>query len=197
MTSLVRRLLQDRVVDKLAWWFGWRGRLTPVASALAPDLEAQDDVSCVLMRGSLATRADKLLEEAEEIGADVDKWAVYFRAHFGSYFDPHCKPLPSSGTKPTHIPPHWYTPLVPRLSPRALYPPLHFPTTRWRGKKVAVYSLTDMLGEEKATKLVGHGGTGEGERCWIMKRNRHNVPVELLLMQLQSYLAKPGPVWEP
>lgn len=195
MPALLLELLQKRVVDKLAWWYKWQGRLVPVPSLFPSDLDEVEEVSCVLFYGSLKTRADEILAEVSAIVAEADKWSVYFRHGYGSYFDPHEKPK-GGMPKATHKPPMWYEPLIPRLAARAQFPPLEFTTTKWRGRKVALYSLTDMLGEERARDLVA-GTEYEGDRCWVMKRARHNVPVELLLMQLQGYLAEPGPLWEP
>ena len=200
MPDLILKLLRDRAFEKIAWYFKWRGRLAPVKSPLSSHLEAVDDVSCVLFHDSLKTRADELQREAEEIVSDVDKWVVYFRTNFGSHFDPHTSVASISAEgKGKYRPPSWYEPLVPRLASRALFPPLNFSTTIWRGRKVPLYSLTDMLGEEKAFQLVKmRRDVGEEkESCWVMKRGGQNVSIELLLMQLNSYLAVPGPVWQP
>lgn len=200
MPDVLLELLRDRVVDKLSWYFKWRGRLTPVASPLSSDLQSLDDISCVLCFNSLVNRADALQRKAEEIAFDVDRLALYVRASFGAYFDPHTSP-PSflRARKATHKPPYWYEPPVPRLAPRALFPPLEFSSTTWRGRKVALYSLTDLLGEEKAAKLLELGQGNEvtdKARCWVLKAGRQNVQSELLLMQLQTYLAEPGATWQ-
>lgn len=53
-----------------------------------------------------------------------------------------------------------------------------------------MYSLLDLLGEEKARELVGgEKSQYKTETCVVVKRARHNVPVEVLLMQLQAYTA--------
>lgn len=201
MPDLILKLLRDRAVEKLSWYFKWRGRLALAKSPLPSHLEAIDNVSCVLFYGSLKTRAHELQQEAEEIVADIDKWVIYFRTNFGSYVDPHKSMASVSGGKTAgYKTPSWYEPLVPRLTSRALFPPLEYSTTIWRGRKVPLYSLTDMLGEEKALQLLEMRGDEEAiekRGCWVMKCGRHNVSVELLLLQLNSYLATPGPVWHP
>ena len=199
MPELLLKLLRDRVMDKLTWYYKSRRRLAAVASPASSDLEELDDVACVLIYRTLHTRrANEIQKEAQELALEADKWATDFRAHYGARFDPHTTPPPNSEAREaTHNPPSWYEPVVPRLTGRALFPPLHFPTTRWRGNKVAVYSLTDMLGEEKANELLDKGRQNEAigqETCWVMKRARPNVPAELLLMQLQTYLTEPGVV---
>ncbi|OAG02704.1 uncharacterized protein CC84DRAFT_1097826 [Paraphaeosphaeria sporulosa] len=195
MPELLLQMLRARVEDKLAWWFKWRGRLTPVASPSPSDTQDVEDVACVLFYGSLKSRADEIHDEANAIVAEADKWTDYFRTGYGKAFDPHATPPPHL-PKATHPPPAWFQPLVPRLAPRAQFPPLDYPTTRWRGRKVAVYSLTDMLGVDRAEALIGRTRY-EGERCWVMKRGRQTVDVQMLLGQLQSYLAESGAVWWP
>jgi hypothetical protein len=194
MPALLLSLLRTRVEDKLSWYFARQGRLVPVASPAPADIDAVDDAACVLFYGSLRTRADDVHDRANAIVAEADKWALYFRAHFGSYFDAHATPPPNL-PKATHHPPNWFEPVVPRLAPRAQFPPLAFPTARWRGRKVALYSLSDMLGAERAAALVS-GTPCEEERCWVLRRGRQNVGVEMVLGLLQGYLVEPGAVWE-
>ena len=189
MPELILDLLRKRVVDRLSWNFSFRGRLTPVASPRAEDIDAVDDVSTVLYFDSLRTRADDAQDRCEAITLELDKWSTYFGIHFGDRFDPHAAP----GV--THKAPYWYqAPVVSHMQPRLQFPDLEYKTTTWRGEKVALYSLTDLLGPEKARELISGGRSKYTDYgCVVIKRARHNVPVELLLMQLQSYIAKPGP----
>ena len=187
MADLILDTLQKKVAQKLSWNFGLTGRLIPVASPRTEDIEGVEDVSCVLIFRSLRTPADDVLARVEAITTELDKWSNYFGKSFAAKLDPHAAP----GV--THSSPSWYSgPIVPRLQTRLQFPELHFPITTWRGRKVAVYSLTDLLGEAKAQALLA-GSKYADEDCVVIKRARHNVPVETLLMQLQAYLAKPGP----
>ena len=187
MPELILDIMRKRLVKKLHWNFGFRGRLTPVPSPRAEDIGDIEDVSCVLLFGTLRTRADDLQDRAAEIKAELDKWSNYITKNFTAKLDPH------ASADVTHFSPAWYTePLVPRLQPRLQHPELEFKSTTWRGRKVAVYSLTDLLGQEMASKLIG-GSQYDGGNCVVLKRARHNVPVEILLMQLQAYIAQPGP----
>ncbi|KAL5436851.1 hypothetical protein PMIN07_011995 [Paraphaeosphaeria minitans] len=195
MPEMLLNMLRARVEDKLAWFFKWRGRLVPVASPSSADTEDVEDVACFIFLGSLRSRADAIHDEADAIAAQADKWSDYFRTGYGKFFDPHITP-PAHLPKATHHPPPWFQLVVPRLAPRAQFPPLECPTTRWRGRKVAVYSLTDMLGAERAEALIAETRY-EGERCWVMKQGRQTVDVQMMLGQLASYLASPGPVWWP
>jgi hypothetical protein len=188
MPDLILSLLRQRVLERLSWNFSFRGRLVPVASPHPSHISAIDDVSTVLVFGSLRTHADDLQNQCDAITAELEKWATYFGQNFGTHFDPHHKP----GV--THRAPGWYTaPLLPHFQPRVQFPELEFKTTVWRGTKVAVYSLTDLLGKDKARELIeGEGSKYADQKCVVIKRARHNVPVELLLMQLQAYMARPG-----
>jgi hypothetical protein len=189
MPSFILDLLRARLVSALSWNFSFRGRLIPVASPQSAHIEAVEDVSSVLYFGSLRSRADDAQERCEAITAELEKWSAYFGQNFGSHFDPHAK----EGV--THKAPYWYqAPLVPHLQPRLQFPALEYHTTVWRGCAVPVYSLVDLLGEEKARELVeGPKSKYAEHKCVVMKRARHNVPVETQLLQLQTYVAQPGP----
>jgi hypothetical protein len=187
MPELILDLMQKQLIKKLSWNFAFRGRLIPVASPRTEDIEHVDDVSCVLIFRSLRTCADDIHNRAQDLVAEMDKWTSYVAKEYADKLDPHAAP----GV--THRSPAWFVePLVPRLQPRIRYPELNFNSTMWRGKKVALYSLTDMLGEEKARQLI-QGSECDGENCVVVKSVRHNVPVEILLMQLQAYIARCGP----
>ncbi|CAE7210837.1 hypothetical protein PTNB73_09115 [Pyrenophora teres f. teres] len=186
MADLVLDMLQKKLAAKLSWNFGFPGRLIPVASPRTEDIEAIEDVSCVLMFRSLRTPADDLHVQLNNITAELDKWSSYFAKSFAAKLDPH------TALEVTHTPPLWYSgPMVPKLQTRLQFPELHFPTTVWRGRKVAVYSLVDLLGEDKAKAMIASSRYAD-EACVVIKRARHHVPVEILLMQVQAYVAKPG-----
>lgn len=187
LSDLILDLMRKQLVKKLSWNFAFRGRLTPVASPRSEDIEVVDDVSCVLIFRSLRTRADDIHDRAKEIIVEMDKWSSYTAKSFADKMDPH------ASLDVTHKSPAWFVePLVPRLQPRLRYPDLEFKSTIWRGRRVALYSMTDLLGEENAQQMV-EGSKYESENCVVVKRARHNVPVEILLMRLQAYIAQPGP----
>ena len=187
MPDLILEMLRKRLCNQLNWYFGFRGRLIPVASPRTEDIENVEDVSCVLIFRSLRTRADDLQVQLDKNKVELEKWSSYFVKSFPSKLDPHAAP----GV--THTSPQWYSgPVVPRLQPRLQFPELEFHTTTWRGKMVAVYSLTDLLGDENTQALV-EGSKCADEKCVVLKRGRHNVPIEILLMQAQAYIAKSGP----
>ncbi|KAF2121914.1 hypothetical protein BDV96DRAFT_562632 [Lophiotrema nucula] len=185
MPDLILRLLRTSLMGKLRWYFNTAGRLVPVPSPRTEDIEGVEDVSCVLFFGSLKTRADEIRVQVDrEVAAD-DSLATSYANSMKRVLDP----LQAKGIR---RPSWWMGPVVPRLKPRIRYPELDFKTTQYKGRKVAVYSLEDLLGDENVKELV-RGSKVEGERCVVMKTARHNVPTEILLMQLQVYLASPGP----
>ncbi|CBX98091.1 hypothetical protein IAQ61_010196 [Plenodomus lingam] len=189
MPDLILQAMRNKVSKKLSSIFIIRDRLIPVASPRAEDIEHVDDVSCVLLFGSLRTRADEYHEKLIQIQQELEKWATYTLKHFAAKIDPHASP------DVTHHSPNWYAePLVPRLQPRLKFPELSNPTTIWRGRKVALYSLTDLLGEKKAQELVKGNGSKYGDaKCVAITRSKHHAPAEISLMQLQAYVARPAP----
>jgi hypothetical protein len=187
MPDFILEMLCKRLSNRLNWYFGFRGRLVPVSSPQTEDIEDVEDVSSVLIFRSLRTRADDIKVQTDGNKTELEKWSSYFAKSFASKLDPHAAP----GV--THISPHWYSgPIVPRMQPRAHFPELDFHTTIWRGKKVAVYSLSDLLGEDMTQVLV-EGSKYADKKCVVLKSGRHNVPIEILLMQVQAYIAQPGP----
>ncbi|KAI8939674.1 hypothetical protein NX059_003432 [Plenodomus lindquistii] len=189
MPDFVLQTMRNKILKKLSWNFNFRGRLVPVQSPRSEDIEHIDDVSCILIFRTLRTRADKSQQELINVQKELEKWANYSIKNFAAILDPHASP------DVTHHSPSWYNePLVPRLQPRLQYPELEFPTASWRGRKVALYSLADMLGEEKAQELIrGSNSKYADAKCVIIKRARHNVPVEMLLMQVHAYIAQCAP----
>jgi hypothetical protein len=187
MPELILDLLRKNLLNKLIWYFQKSGHLVPCKSPRSEDIEEIADVSCVLLFRSLVTKADEVQEKALFNLKEVEFQAKYWAGRHLEEMDPH------TVQNATHTPPIWWRgPLLPELSPRIKFPPLEFKTTEWKGRKIAVYSLTDLLGEEKMKELV-EGSRFETERCVVLKRGRHNVPVEMMLLQLQAYLTTSGP----
>lgn len=187
MPDLIQTLLRDQLLAKLRWAFSQPGQLVKCASPLAAHIEDIDAVSSVLCLESLQTPVDDAHAKLRRISYELDRCAEYATKLTTEFLDPHKKP----GV--THRAPSWYgESMLLRMQPRLQYPPLEYKTTQWRGRKVAVYSLADMMGEESVKELV-QGSPYEGEKCLVMRTARHNVPVEMLLMRLASYLAQPGP----
>ncbi|PVI03310.1 hypothetical protein DM02DRAFT_612385 [Periconia macrospinosa] len=185
MADLIHTLLQKQLIKKLKWHFSQRGQLTPCTSPHTSHIDGIDDVSSILYLGTLK-HLEELTTRLNRITQTLDRFTDYTWRHFENVIEPHKQ----KGV--THRAPSWYKPWRwMKMQPRLQYPPLEYPMTMWRGRKVAVYSLVDLLGEEGVKELVA-GTVYEGEKCLVVKRARHNVPVEMLLMGLTGYLAEPG-----
>ncbi|KAH7085272.1 hypothetical protein BKA63DRAFT_13966 [Paraphoma chrysanthemicola] len=185
LPDLILNLMRKQLLQKLSWNFAFKGRLVPVASPSSTDIADVDNASCVLIFRSLRTQADDIGDRAKDISDEMEKWAAYAIKGF-TQLDPHKAP------NVTHHPPSWYVePIVPRFQPRLLYPEFDFKTAIWRGKKIPLYSLTDLLGEEKAREFLA-GSKYRDEKCVIIKDARHNMQVQLLLMRLQAYIVQSG-----
>jgi len=187
MADLILSLLRKNLLNKLKWHFKHSGQLVPCDSPHSKDIDGFENVSCVLYFGTLRTSADELQERALTSLKMVEGEAKYWAGRYNARMDAHMK----QGA--AHIHPVWYRgPLVPQLQPRIRFPSLEFKTTVWRDSRVAVYSLQDLLGEEMVGELM-KGSKWEMEKCVIVKRGRHNVPLETMLMQSQAYVATAGP----
>lgn len=188
MPDLVCDLMQKEIVRKLSWYFTWKGALTPVSSPRQEDTDHVDDVSCVLAIGSLRTRADSLTNvDVRNVTLNLDSLASHIAKRYQKHLDPH------ASSNVTHASPPWYSePLIARLKPRLRFPEPEFRTTYWRGKKIPVYSLTDLLGKDRVQQLM-EGSRYQGARYLVIKQTRNNVPIGLLLMRLQAYVALPVP----
>lgn len=57
---------------------------------------------------------------------------------------------------------------------------------------MSVYSLYDLLGEERMRELVA-GTQYENADCVVMKADRKTVSAQMALMRLQTYVADPAP----
>lgn len=183
MPELVFSLMQKKLADNLRWHFRRSGRMVPCKSPLGGDIGGVEDVSCVITFFSLKTAADEIGREARQIARTTDYLAngvvEVLKQAEGKKSNPSVLGL-------------WHGRIVPRLQPRALFPPLEYRTTEWRGSRVAVYSLFDLLGEEKLGELL-KGTRYEGVGCVAVKREKLNMSFEVLLAQMQTYLVVPGP----
>ncbi|KAF2728427.1 hypothetical protein EJ04DRAFT_477323 [Polyplosphaeria fusca] len=185
MPHFILKKLREQLFDKLKWYFKQPGRLLACKSPRAQDIEHIEEVSCVLYFGSLKTPADEVQARANIIVDEMDRLAASFANQLKEDLDPHL----ATPEKLRHPPPKWWKgPLMPRLHPRFRFAPLEFPLIDWRGSGVAVYSLTDLLGEEMVKELMD-GSHFASDRCVAMPGARHNVSVQVLLMRVQAYVA--------
>ena len=187
MPTLLLTLLQQQALRKLRWHFTQPGRtLERCAGAHPAALDPLDDVACVLYLRTLRTRADELHAEAQKIVLEVEGKV----GRLAKLMEKHQSPAIQAMIR---SPPHWWRgPLFPRLQPRLRFPPLAFQTAEYRGRRVAVYSLFDLLGEERVKELVA-GTNFEDANCVVLKESRMIVSAQMALMKLEGYVAESGP----
>ncbi|KAH7137986.1 hypothetical protein B0J11DRAFT_563038 [Dendryphion nanum] len=187
MADLIESLMQKNVAEQLKWHFKHSGsRMVGVGSLRAEEIKDIDDVSCILSLRNLKTTADTLQAQSTKIVSICDDYARQTRSLLSPILDPH------KGNNP-FPPPQWYkAPVVPQLHPRLRYPPLEFSTAEWRGRRVAVYGLVELLGAERVKEVLA-GTRFEGVDWVVVRGSRHHVSLEMMLLRLQMYLAVPGP----
>jgi hypothetical protein len=95
--------------------------------------------------------------------------------------------LIASGQLTDHDP--W--PPVPRLRSSFRYSPLDFDAVERGGRRVALYSLADLLGEDMATKLLQSTRYTDCS-CLALKVSVQTRNAQVWMMRLQGYLAEEG-----
>ncbi|KAF2803706.1 uncharacterized protein BDZ99DRAFT_452746 [Mytilinidion resinicola] len=181
MPALLLSILRKQLVANLRWFFGkTSNHLVPCESQSPTDVDHIDDVSCILCLRTLTTGVDHLHTELTQIVLKAEQSADKISKRHRQTYD-------TSKTS-SDPPPH-----VPRLKPSLRFPPLHFPTAVWRGRRVPVYSLIDLLGEEHLAELIKDTKFQDEKNVVVMRESRIAVSAQIKLMQLQAYLAKPMP----
>ncbi|OCK84899.1 hypothetical protein K432DRAFT_413678 [Lepidopterella palustris CBS 459.81] len=183
MPALILFQLQKYIFRKLRWYFVQiQPTIVRCRSASSEDINDIDNVSCILYLRSMKSEADDLRARSHAL---VDKVASITRKG-EKYLDPQAILHVRTQAK------WWGGPLYPRLQHNLRFPPLYFPTAEWRGHRVSVYSLYDLLGEERMRELVA-GTQYENADCVVMKADRKTVSAQMALMRLQTYVADPAP----
>ncbi|KAF2456821.1 hypothetical protein BDY21DRAFT_364379 [Lineolata rhizophorae] len=79
---------------------------------------------------------------------------------------------------------------VPQMQPRLRFPRLRYPTGLLDDRRVGLFSLADMFGEEETRELL-RGTDFENTSCMAIKATEHTLKAQLALMRLQGFLAEP------
>jgi hypothetical protein len=185
MDELLRDLLRGVVVRSLRW-----SLVHPMTNGVGKcdgmeHLETLDDVACVLRIWSQPRQA--ILDAAEEVEACIarcdaladklrnfEKW-VRRRQGKGGLRD---------FNVPTQV---LVSTSIPRLNPELRNPALEFPTVPYRDKRIPLYCLVDMLGNEKTTELL-KDTVFEKSSYLVVKQGRLTAGAQMALMRLQGYL---------
>lgn len=83
-------------------------------------------------------------------------------------------------------------PPIPQLRALVRYSSLEFPSLKINGRQIAVYSLIDMLGTEKAGKLLDSTQWKGSDGGLAIMAAEETKNVQLCMMRLQGYLSKQG-----
>jgi hypothetical protein len=185
MDEFVLDLLRGVVVRALRWSFVHPNSIGVAKCDGVNHANTLDGVACVLRissRPSLAmldaasevaeciARCDALTEELREF----TKWVRRRRGNSGFRdFNVPAQVLMSTS--------------IPRLNPVLLDPPLEFATAPYRGRRIPVYCLGGMLGEEKTTELL-KDTMFEGSHYVVVNEGRLTAGAQMALMKLQGYL---------
>ncbi|KAI9666497.1 MAG: hypothetical protein M1821_004433 [Bathelium mastoideum] len=187
MAALIARLLAETVETKLAWGLKHGGKAAVKAiggetwGEWVEGVQEVKEVGCVVVVGSLGSaRARDVERRWKEVGAEVLELAEDVVEVTGGIAERRIK-LGSIGGSMRR-------PGGPRVNIKAWYPPLELPTITCRGKEVPVYTLSDMLGHEKAHSLV-EGTAFKGAKCIILKNSYLTRAAQMWCSKLQAYLA--------
>ncbi|KAF2084519.1 hypothetical protein K490DRAFT_49040 [Saccharata proteae CBS 121410] len=182
MASLVGERLGAVVMRKLTWFLGRNGSRKFTMPGIE-DIEEVDGVAAVLFLRPLTSPKVKELEDAV---AKVAEDGAFMMGAFDNLVDDYRKERgEASGS-------HFdksLRPVLPRLQPSLLFPPLKWRTMRWRGKEVPVYDLVELLGETRCKELV-KGTWFEDFGSVVLREDSKTVSAHLALIQLQNYYAK-------
>lgn len=182
MDELVLGLLRSSVVRTLRWSMVHpKSRGVVMCNGGAEHAEAIDDVACIIYIPSLTSQGVKDAEE--EVDAIISRAENIREQEIARQ-----SKSPTPGKRPVKLPLLITIPVSPpRLNPNISNPPLRFPTVRYRGRLIPVYSFEDLLGEEKTKELL-KDTVFEESRCLALKAGNLTVGAQKGLLRLQGYI---------
>lgn len=180
MSQLILKLLREIV------WRRLRPLLLNKSNDLVEDAESVSDsesVACVIYARPLFREPRRInallvswIEMAEKM---VDEITIISKAMQ--------KRLVTSGELTEFDP--W--PPIPRLRSSFRYSSLDFDTIERGKRRIALYSLADLLGEEMGTKLLQSTRFAESNSL-ALKVNAQTRNAQMWMMKLQGYVAEAG-----
>jgi hypothetical protein len=182
LDQLVLDLLRSVVVRTLRW-----SMVHPKSKGVvgceggAEHAEEIDDVACIMYIPSLTSQPTKDAEaEVEAIINKAENLRMLEATRQSKFVAP--------GKQPVRLPLSITIPISPpRMNPKVSNPPLHFPTVRYRGRLIPVYSLDDLLGEDKTKELL-KDTVFANSRCLALKGGNLTVGSQKALLRLQGYI---------
>jgi hypothetical protein len=177
MDEIVLDLLQKAVVKSLRWGLqhpkaGLVARCDEGASAM----NNIDGVACLFYQNTINTYvelealADKLVHECHYFHHRVTSIEAVGRRKRG----------PSEGV-------HTSIPHPPALDIKHSHPPAPYPSARYKDRIVPVYSLMDLLGEQKTRELLKETSF-EDARAVVVKEGNLTTNAQMALLKLQEYM---------
>ncbi|TLD20114.1 hypothetical protein E2P81_ATG09184 [Venturia nashicola] len=175
MDEFVLGLLQSAVVRSLRW-----GLQHPKAGLVAPcdggalDVESMDGVACFLYLETLKSyldlegKVDKHVSLAQTLSEMVNKIETNIRVY---------NDLDNNGLRRK----------PPAMRSDLCNPPARYPSAPYRGRIIPVYSLMDLVGEEKMRSLL-KDTTFEDARAIVVKEGNLTTNAQMALLRLQEYI---------
>ncbi|KAE9972224.1 hypothetical protein Vi05172_g11541 [Venturia inaequalis] len=175
MDEFVLGLLQSAVVRSLKW-----GLQHPKAGLVtrcddgAANIESIDGVACFIYRETLKSHSDleakidTYISTAQSLSAKIGRTEMDIRLH-NNLDNDHRRRKP------------------PVMSLAASHSPARYSSARYRDRIVPVYSLTDLLGEEKMRDLFKDTAF-EDARAFVVKEGNLTTNAQMALLRLQEYM---------
>ena len=182
--DLVLNLLQESVVSALKWPLQRpNAGYIETADKGIDAIDEIDDVACILYVDSpkspevedLERQVQLCLTKCDGFVNTIDRWQNVL---IGGG-----KEIMREWAAETEAPQ-----LVPRLSAHYSLPRLRFPTVAYRGRKVPVYSLQDLLGVDRTRRLLEGTRFGDAKYLVIKESTQGSYKGQEQLLRLQGYL---------
>lgn len=176
MDEFVLELLQDSVVRSLRW-----GLQHPKAGLVvrcddgASGVENTDGAACLLYQQAvkshldLEAQIDKHISTAQSLSAKVASIELGIRRQNKLEIDGLLLRKP------------------PLMRTTASRPPARYPSVPYKDRIIPVYSLTDLLGEEKMGELLKDTAF-EDARAIVVKEGNLTTNAQMALLRLQEYM---------
>lgn len=177
MDEFVLGLLQNAVVRALRWGFqhpkaGLLARCDEGASVM----ESIDGVACLLYKNTIESHLD--------LEAKVDKLVNECRFFYDRVVNLEATGKRLRGTSQEHT----LMQRPPALNIAYSHPQEPNPSAPYKDRIVPVYSLMDMLGEEKVGELLSNTAF-EDAQAIVLKEGNLTANAQMALLRLQEYLS--------
>jgi hypothetical protein len=175
MDEFVLGLLQNAVVRSLRWGLQHpKAGLVARCDEGASGVESIDGVACLLYKDTIKSFLD--------LDVVVDKLV-----HECHYFHQRVSKFEATGRRLKGTSQELIEKFPPALSVAYSHPSTPYPSAPYKDRIMPVYSLVDMLGEEKMAELLKETSF-EGARAIVLKEGNLTTNAQMALLRLQEYL---------